>query len=151
MGHYTDVVVHVSILEDDNEQDELRLLPELQAVCRLVPVPDCPHVYAGTTKGSHIDKILEGIGAIKWEYPEDVQVWYKDEHNETFRLVMGVQEADKRIVARDNLLIEAKDWLEDLVQIYEQKHAEDPSGMYGWELGQMKRWLEQYKEMRGEE
>lgn len=72
MGWYTDVVVHVSILEDDDEQDSLRLLPELQAVAQLFPVPDVPHIYAGTTKESYIDKILEGIGAIKWEYPEKV-------------------------------------------------------------------------------
>lgn len=151
MGWYTDVIVHVSILEDDDEQDELRLLPELQAVCRLVPVPDMPHFYAGATKGSYIDKILEGIGAIKWEYPEDVQVWYKDEDNETFRLVMGVQEQDKRIVARDNMLVEANDWLQDLAQIYAKKQEEDPAGNYGWELGRIKGWLERYKELRGEE
>lgn len=149
MGHYTDVIVHVSILEEDDEHDNLRLLPELQAVCRLLPVPDVEHFYAGTTKGSYIDEILAGIGAIKWEYPEDVQVWYKDEHDETFRLVMGVEEQDKRITERDRLLYDAKDWLEDLEAIYAKNHAE--GGMYGWELGQIRGWLQRYKEMRGEE
>lgn len=150
MGWYTDVVIHVSILEEDDEQDNLRLLPELQSVARFSAVPDVPHIYAGTTKGSHIDTILKGIGAIKWEYPEDVQVWYKDEDNQTFRLVMGVQDADKRILERDWLLNEANDWLEELEAIYAKKHEEDPS-MDGWDLGQIRGWLKRYKEMRGEE
>jgi hypothetical protein len=151
MGHYTDVVVHVSILEEDDAQDELRLLPELQSVARFSAVPDFSHFYAGTTKGSHIDAILKGIGAIKWEYPEDVQVWYRDEHDETFRLVMGVEEQDKRIVARDDLLNEAQDWLEDLEKIYDNQRDAQGNYVHGWELGQVRGWLERYKELRGKE
>lgn len=141
MGWYTSVVVHVSILEEDDEQDNLCLLPELQKLGRFYPLPDVSHIYAGTTKGSHINKILEGIAAIKWEYPEDVQVWYKDEHDETFRLVMGVQDEDKRIVERDNLLIEAEDLLTDIEQFIPPEN---------YDLTYLKNWLEKYKQLRGE-
>jgi hypothetical protein len=142
MGWYTDVVVHVSILEEDDEQDNLLLLPELQKLGRFYPLPDVSHIYAGTTKGSHIDTMLAGIAAIKWEYPEDVQVWYKDEHDETFRLVMGVEEQDKRIAERDRLLYEAWDLLMD-VQVFIPPE--------NYDLACVKNWLEKYKQLKGED
>lgn len=149
MGWYTSVVVHVSILEEDDEQDNLRLLSELQKLGRFYALPDVSHIYAGTTKGSHIDTILKGIAAIKWEYPEDVQVWYKDEHDEAFRLVMGVEEQDKRIAERDNLLFEANEWLEDLEAIYAKQRDAQGALTFGWELGQIRGWLEKYKQLKG--
>lgn len=151
MGWYTSVVVHVSILEEDDEQYNLRLLPELQKLGRFYALPDVSHIYAGTTKGSHIDTILKGIAAIKWEYPEDVQVWYMDEDDETFRLVHGVEEKDKRILERNDLLFEANEWLGDLEAIYAKQRDTQGGLVFGWELGEIRGWLEEYKQLKGEE
>lgn len=142
MGWYTSIVVHVSILEEDDEQDNLRLLPELQALGRFYVLPDVSHIYAGTTKYLDIDKFLKDLAAIKWEYPEDVQVWYEGEHDEAFRLVMGVEEQDKRLVERDNLLIEAEDLLTDLERLVPAEN---------YDLTYLKNWLEKYKQLKGEE
>ena len=140
-----------SALEEDDEQDNLLLLPELQALGRFFALPDLLHIYAGETKYLDIDKFLKGLAAIKWEYPEKVQVWYREEHNTTFRLVKGVESADPRIWQRDNLLNEAQDWLEDLETIYANQKDAQGNFAFGWELGQVRGWLEKHKQLRGEE
>jgi hypothetical protein len=139
MGWYTSVVVHVSILEEDDEQGNLLLLPELQTLGRFYALPDASHIYAGTTKGSHINTLLKGIATIKWEYPESVQVWYKDEHDEEFRLVHGVEETDPRIQERDELLREADEWIRDLETTVAFQHS--------WELSQLKTWRERFNRL----
>lgn len=136
MGWSTSIIVHVSLLEEDDEHLTLCLLPELQALGHFEALPDVDHIYAGTTKYLAIDPFLKGLAAIKWTYPEEVQVWYKGEHDEAFRLVMGVEECDPRIQERDELLREAQEFLRDLeaTVVFQQS----------WEFGQLKTWRKRY-------
>lgn len=139
MGWYTSIVVHVSLLEEDDNQGNLLLLPELQKLGRFFVLPDVLHIYAGETKYLDIDTFLQNLSLLKWEYPEEVQVWYKGEHDTAFRLVMGVEEQDRRITERENLLIEAEDLLTDLLPLI-------PADNY--DLTYAKNWLEKYKQMK---
>lgn len=139
MGWYTSIVVHVSLLEEDDNQGNLLLLPELQKLGRFFALPDVLHIYAGETKCLDIDTFLQNLSLLKWEYPEEVQVWYKGGHDTAFRLVMGVEEQDRRITERENLLIEAEDLLTDLLTLI-------PADNY--DLTYAKNWLEKYKMLK---
>lgn len=145
MGWYTTVIVSVSGLEEeDNETKTVKLLPKLRELGRFFPLPDVDdYIFAGTTKYLDIDGFLRNLATIDWQYPDEVQVWYRCEDEYEFRLVHGVESSDPRISLRDDLLFQIYDLLTDLLQ-----SLSDTAGI---DMSDIADWIERYKQLRGEQ
>lgn len=100
------------------------------------------HVYVGAFNYLDLDGLLKHLGTVKWSYPAEVQLFIKDENEETFRLVHGVEQTDPRLWKRDDLLFQANDLLEALGKILSQDT---------WVSREIRNWIEEYRQLREHE
>lgn len=155
MSYVTNLILHMSILEEENEQEtDTKIIEQVnkffdeQGIRPLIGLHNTEllpggwyggqkylecHVYVGAFNYLDLDGFLRHLQTVPFEEPEEVQVWIKDQHETSFRLVYGVEETDPRIRERDILLRGAEDWLSEML---EEKKV--PS----WEIGLLKEWLE---------